>query len=1050
VKHLLRLAICLVVLQQAAAFAQTTSSIAILPDGSTLQYNGPVSNVAGPSSLRTKTGTIQAAIKLSDPPLVVAVGANAKQNGTTMTAAQQRAYLVYLKQKQDAVMSQVAGLGGVELARVSKAHNALIVSIDASETHALMGISGVVAVRPVPDFQTSAINDGTPDLFSTLNYVGASSVQLGGNTGAGIKIAMLDTGIDYTHYNLGGSGNVADYNAAVAVAGGTPPPSLFPTSKVVGGYDFTGEVWPNGALAPDPNPIDMNGHGTHTADIAGGHSLDGVHVGAAPGSQLYAVKVCSSVASSCSGVAMLEGLDFALDPTNSGTLNYPVDVISMSIGGSFGMREDDTSEAFTDIVNFGIVGVVSAGNDGDIPYILAHPASTPEVLSVAATTSVVASGIPLVINSPAGIAGTYPNTATMDWAPITSTTTANVVYVGRGCPGDALLANPSGSIALVDRGTCAVSLKVDYVANAGAVGVLVGFVAPGDAVSFSNGGGSHFVPTLVITQSNSNLIKTALGSSAVNATISSNNAISLAGNVASYSSRGPNYSYNMLKPDMSAPGTMSAAQPGTGNGETTESGTSFSCPITAGSAALLLGSNHALTPLDIKARLMETTNNVYNNAATMPGVLAPMSRAGSGELRVDHTFAGNTAAWDASNPLAVSLSFGAYRLSANQTYKKKVVVHNYSSVSHSYTITNTYRDAPNTTGFTLSFPASVSVPPNSSSSFTLSATVNAASLPAWTLNGGVQGGNGELLNTVEYAGYLTFTDGAESAHLPWHILPHKAANVTAASSLALAGNPKSLAVSNTPAPIAGQVDTFSLTGIGTQFPASVLPAPGSDYAVVNLRAVGVRLVCLTSSCTTFGVQFAVNTFGQRSHPDVPAEFDVHIDANNDGNDDYVVFNADIGDLTTGTFSGQNGVFVADLTAGTTTGPYYYSTADLDSANMILTVPVSALTSSKGGPPFSITAPFTFSVLAFDNYYTGNLTDIIGPMKYEMDMPQSYASSTVSVPAGASGGISVYPNNASFPYFTGAYNGNSPSQSGLLLMYTNAKDGREADMVTVTP
>lgn len=1052
VKLLLRLAICLVVLQQAAAFAQTTSPIAVLPGGSSLQYNGPVSQVAGPARLRTKIGTIQAAIKLSDPPLVVAVGANAKQNGTTMTAAQQQAYLVYLKQKQDAVMSQVAGLGGVEIARVSKAHNALIVSIDASQTQAVMGIGGVVAVRPVPDFQTTATNDGTPDLYSTLAYVGASSVQLGGNIGTGIKIAMLDTGIDYTHYNLGGSGNVADYNTAVAAAGGTPPPNLFPTSKVVGGYDFTGEVWPNGPLAPDPNPIDLNGHGTHTADIAGGHSLDGVHVGAAPGSQLYAVKVCSSVASSCSGVAILEGLDFALDPTNSGTLNNPVDIISMSIGGSFGMREDDASEAFTDIVNFGIAGVVSAGNDGDIPYVVAHPASTPEVLSVAATTSVVATDIPLVINNPGAIAGTYPNTSTVDWAPITSTTTSNVVYVGRGCPGDALLANPSGSIALVDRGTCAVSLKVDYVANAGAVGVLLGLVAPGDAVSFSNGGGSDFVPTLVITQSNSNLIKTALGSGAVNATISSNNAISLAGNVASYSSRGPNYSYNMLKPDMSAPGTMSAAQPGTGNGETIESGTSFSCPITAGSAALLLGSNHALTPLDIKARLMETTNtNVFNNAATMPGVLAPMSRAGGGELRVDHTFAGSTAAWDASDPLAVSLSFGAYRLSANQTYKKKVVVRNYSNVARTYTITNTYRDAPNTTGFTLSFPASVSVPPNGSSSFTLSATVNAASLPAWTLNGGTQGGNGELLNTVEYAGYLTFTEGSESAHLPWHILPHQAANVTAASSLALGGDPKSLAVSNTPAPIPGQVDTFSLTGIGTQFPASALPAPGSDYAVINLRAVGLRLVCLTTSCTTFGVQFAVNTFGQRSHPDVPAEFDVLIDANNDGTDDYDVFNADIGFETTGTFSGQNGVFIADLAAGTASGPYFYSVADLDSANVILTVPVSALTSSAGGPAFSVTAPFTFSVLAFDNYYTGNLTDSIGPMKYEMDMPQSYSLlPTASVPAGFSGGIEVYPNNASFPYFTGPYNGNSPSQSGLLLMYTNGKDGREADMVTITP
>jgi hypothetical protein len=195
----------------------------------------------------------------------------------------------------------------------------------------------------------------------------------------------------------------------------------------------------------------------------------------------------------------------------------------------------------------------------------------------------------------------------------------------------------------------------------------------------------------------------------------------------------------------------------------------------------------------------------------------------------------------------------------------------------------------------------------------------------------------------------------------------------------------------------------------------------------------------------------VDTFGQRSHTDVPAEFDVSIDTNNDGVADYVVFNGDIGGLTTGTDSGQNGVFVADLAAGTAAGPFFYSLADLDSANVILTVPVSALTSVAGSQPFSVTAPFTFSVLAFDNYYTGNLTDLIGPMKYEMDMPQSYPSSpTVSVAAGASSGISVLPNNASSPYLTGPYNGNSPSQSGLLLMYTNGKDGREADIVTVTP
>jgi subtilisin family serine protease len=1057
VKNALRFTCLGAVLLQFSAFGQKVSRVGTPTDLSSLIYTGPKSAVAPPKGASANhgiAGTVQVAIKLLDPPLVVAVGANAKQTGILMTAAQQRAYLAQLSQKQDAVMALVRSAGGVELGRVSKGHNALMVSVSANQLATLRGIAGVVAVRPIADRAVSLSDQ-------TLPYIGATAVQTTGVTGQGIRVAMLDTGIDYTHYNLGGSGNVADYLAAKAVASGTPPPNLFPTQKVIGGFDFVGDIWPNGPLAPDPNPLDLNGHGSHTSDIVGGHSLDGKHVGTAPGTQLYAVKVCSSVSTSCSGVAILEGIDFALDPNGTGTLNDAVDVISMSIGGDFGPREEDSSEAFTDVVNFGIVSVMSAGNTGDIPYVVGGPGATPEVLALAATTSPTALDIPLVVNSPASIAGTYTNTATLSFAPISAAVTGNVVYIGRGCPAgsistgspaDPYLANPSGAIALIDRGSCSVSLKIDRAARAGATAVLIGLVAPGDAVSFSNGGGTDFVPSLVITQAVANLIENTSLSSAVNATISPNNAISLAGNVASYSSRGPNYSYNMLKPDMSAPGTVVAADAGTGTGESSEDGTSFACPLAAGSAALLLSQNHTLGPLDVKALLMETAETtVFENSATEPGFLAPMSRMGSGELRVNRAVAANTAAWDASDPLAVSLSFGTYRLNTNQSYRKKVIVRNYSNAARTYTIGNVYRDAPNLTGVTLTAPASIAVPANGSASFNLTLTVNAAALPIWTLNGGPQGGNGELLDTVEYAGYLTFTGGAESIHLPWHILPHKAADVLPTlSTLALSGAPRTLTLSNTPSTVGGLVDVFSLTGTGVQFPASALPAPGSDFVVINLQAAGVRLVCLDSSCDAFGVQFAVSTFGQRSHPDVPAEFDVDLDINGDGVNDLDVFNADIGFLTTGTNSGQNGVFIVDLTTNTASGPYFYTEADLDSANAILTVPLSALQTSTG-LQLGVSTPFTFSVLAFDNEFSGNLTDLIGPMKYELDMPMVYpAASTFTVPANGSTSLLVFPNNAANIFLTGPYNGHSPSQTGLLLMYTDGKAGQEDASIVVSP
>ena len=98
------------------------------------------------------------------------------------------------------------------------------------------------------------------------------------------------------------------------------PVGLFPTAKVVGGYDYTGSTWggtgPGAVRTEDPNPIDdgpEGGHGTHVADIIAGKSLDGTHKGMAPGAQLYAVKVCSSVSTACNGIALLKGMDYALD-----------------------------------------------------------------------------------------------------------------------------------------------------------------------------------------------------------------------------------------------------------------------------------------------------------------------------------------------------------------------------------------------------------------------------------------------------------------------------------------------------------------------------------------------------------------------------------------------------------------------------------------------------------------------------------------------------------------------------------------------------------------
>ena len=58
---------------------------------------------------------------------------------------------------------------------------------------------------------------------------------------------------------------------------------------------------------------------------------------------------------------------------------------------------------------------------------------------------------------------------------------------------------------------------------------------------------------------------------------------------------------------------------------------------------------------------------------------------------------------------------------------------------------------------------------------------------------------------------------------------------------------------------------------------STYPRPGDNYAVVDLKSVGVR-----AEARQLDLQFAINTFGERAHPNYPAEFDVYIDTNGDG------------------------------------------------------------------------------------------------------------------------------------------------------------------------
>jgi subtilisin family serine protease len=1076
-----RLAFAAALALPAAVFAQhlptpDVSALAIPAD----QPTSPGGRIA-PQLLGAK-GQVQVWVQLQDEALASA-SANANSTGLPMTREAQRAYLAGLSDKHDDLSRVAQSLGGRELGRVGKAHNAVAFSIDAALLPALAAHPGVLTVRPVVDYSV--------DLSSTVPYIGATAVQNLGVTGKGVRVAVLDTGIDYTHRNMKGSGTATDYTAAFGTSLNDPRnttvnPALFPTDKVVGGFDFLGEHWPQPdgrplpegcgkdaagnalvCLRPDPNPIACGGvgscdgtHGTHVADIIGGLSRDGSHKGVAPGTQLYAVKVCSSVSSSCSGVGLLQAMDFALDPNGGGTVSDAVDVINMSLGSNYGQKEDDLTQASENAVRLGVVVATAAGNAGDKPYIVSSPSVGPGVISVAQTQVPSAKFFPLVVNSPAAIAGSYNNTATVDWAPIGSGFTGDVAIVGRGCPAnsgtptgaaDPYLANPAGKVALIDRGACAVSLKVDRAAKAGAIGVLIGLVAGGDAISFSFGGGTQMAPTLVIIQADSTRIKRA--AQPVNVTVK--NSSPLVGSLASTSARGPSYSYQTIKPEIGAPGASVSAVAGTGTGEAAFGGTSGATPMVAGSAALLLEAFKGATPAEIKARLMNSSDTHVLTAPNLFGnQLAPATRIGAGELRVDRALAARTLAFVAEDESA-AISFGYAAIASRQEFRKRVQVFNPTKTSRTYAVAFSFRDAanPGVAAVSAGVPSSIQVPARGMRDFEVRIAVDPTKLQGWILNGGSQGGNGQRLTQLELDGHVTLSDKLDSVSLPWSLIAHRAADVrTEQEQIELASGTGSVRLDN-PGATAGRVEAFAWTGSSKKIAKRLLPKPGDNFAVIDLGQVGVRSA---GSGDEAVVQFGINTFGKRSHPNYPAEFDISVDFNRDGIDDFVIFNAENGGFGA---SGQNVVFLADLRpcpgksvrTDATVKAFFFADADLNSGRMIMTVPLPALAPVTVGcregkivtpvalPGLTATAPFNFSVFAFDNYFTGNLTDSIENMTFTLATPRFTASGVpaTGVPVGGSSILTV----------TAVAGGDaaSPSQKGLLLLYRDAAK-REAQTI----
>jgi subtilisin family serine protease len=205
-------------------------------------------------------------------------------------------------------------------------------------------------------------------------------------TGQGITIAIIDTGIDYTHPDLGGC------TKEEFLAGNC--------EKVIGGFDFVNSIdanrdgdYDDPEDVKDKDPMDDNGHGTHCAGIAAGtgQGSNGVLKGVAPDAKLYAYKVLDSYGSGWDS-DVIAGIERAVDPNNDGDFSDHVDVISMSLCVPYYYFDDcyddvGSSNVVDNAVEVGVLVVVAGGNEGWLGYSsLSAPGCAKRVITVGAST----------------------------------------------------------------------------------------------------------------------------------------------------------------------------------------------------------------------------------------------------------------------------------------------------------------------------------------------------------------------------------------------------------------------------------------------------------------------------------------------------------------------------------------------------------------------------------------------------------------------------------------------------------------------------------------
>ncbi len=683
-------------------------------------------------------------------------------NGGELGRVDQQGYVAELEGDQEAFLSQVtAGRESNNVTQIfsyTKGLNALMLNVPGKMVNELRSMPSVKSVKQARKY--------TPQLSKSVDWIRGTEVWEAetGYTGEGVTVAIIDTGIDYTHAMLGGSGDVNDYRG---IDQEVVDPALFPNAKVIGGWDFVGSFYdaedPDSIPVPDPNPMDEYvsvAHGTHVAGITGGLPLGTIRGGVAPDSLLYALKVFGRGGSTDVVTAAIE---WCIDPNGDGDISDHLDVINMSLGSDWGPADPDDPEYL--IVeaasSIGIVVASAAGNAGNYSYILGSPSSADSSISVAASNTGGFSNLPYLTYLVNEVEKFIPYTKATSRYTFTSKVTAQLIDVetfdpsGELCSLDGLELDGDeldGAIALIKRASCTNIVQMNNAKSLGAVAALIynhsvgtfNIATTAGAEPFSAGSlriaDGEFLKSLAP-------IEVSVGPDATTKSFSQ------PGSIASFSSRGPRGYDSKLKPEITAPGSsIASASRGTGNRTVGMSGTSMATPHIAGVAALMKEAHPDWTFLQHKAAMMNTALDLGD----ANGIQVP--RQGAGRVDAYESVFADLLVY--ADPKLVSLPWALIEMDEDYTDTQTITLQNLSDADVTLKVNAKFTSATQAGATLVPSAPTVTVPAKGTATVDVTLDLVAELMPA-TFNNALE----------EYYGYVTFTSTAKSLRIPFYFTP---------------------------------------------------------------------------------------------------------------------------------------------------------------------------------------------------------------------------------------------------------------------------------------